>query len=76
MIIEVESYYGDAIIFGKVESLPALRKSVKLLLEEVNEVDFLNVFCARYGFEQVAFDKIVEVDYRIDLDTHMVYRCR
>lgn len=70
MIIELESAYGDKLIYGKHLDKCKLQKAVKDILQEVNEEEFASNFCGRYGYEEISYSDDVVVDYIIDLDTH------
>jgi len=49
------------------------------ILKAVGERDFLSVFCARYGYEELQYADTIKVDYVIDLDVHLLiepkYEC-
>lgn len=72
MLIEVESAYGDKTIHGIRLSKSALQNAMRELLQAVEEQDFLSTFCARYGYEEIPGADAVQVDYIIDLDTHLL----
>ena len=72
MIIEIESFESENLIYGKEINYVELQRIVKELLELVEEKDFLPSFCLRYGYEIISNDEILKVDFVIDLDTHMV----
>lgn len=73
MIIKIESYLGDTLISGKVSSIGQVRSRMHLILEEVNERDFVAVYCARYKFDIIPYDDSIITDICIDLDTHKVF---
>ena len=72
MIIEIESVYGDKILYGKRLSFSEIKKITHIILSETCERDFPSVICARLGFEELE-DSDVTADCVIDLDTHTVY---
>lgn len=74
MIIEIEAYFGDKLIWGKQINESTLRKVTKELLSQVSEEDFTSAFCARFGYTPLPYDDTVTVDYTIDLDTHLVIK--
>ena len=74
MIIEIESYFGNKIVSGKVRSLRELRRCVKDVLKESNHEDFTSIFCARYNFDILTYDEEIMIDCCIDLDTQTVFK--
>ena len=74
MILEIESIYGDVIVYGKHFNENELRMIVKELLTYVSEREFVSAFCLRYGFEPISDSENIRVDYTIDLDTHKVVK--
>lgn len=74
MILEIESVYGDAVIHGKRFSESELRAKIKEVLSVVGERDFPRAFCMRFGYEPVTAADGVDVDYTVDLDTHLVVK--
>lgn len=74
MIIEIESVYGDMLVYGKCLEHNELRIIVKELLTLVGEQDFASSFCLRCGYEPIPYDQDIKIDYTIDLDTHMVIK--
>ena len=72
MLIELESVYGDKIIHGKHLTKNELQSAMKEILENSAETDFLSVFCSRFGYEELPYTDAVQVDYIIDLDTHLL----
>lgn len=74
MLIELESVYGDRLIHGSHLDKNELQNTIKNILQTVSEKDFLSVFCARYGYEEIPYSDAVQVDYTIDLDTHMLIK--
>ncbi|MCL2323895.1 MAG: hypothetical protein FWC47_17535 [Oscillospiraceae bacterium] len=59
MIIYIESFYGDAVISGKVRTVGQLKYRVFKTLKEVGQKDFVSVFCARYNFDIIPIKKDV-----------------
>ena len=74
MIIEIESYTGDMMLWGKKIGERRLQAIVKELLTIVSEDDFPSAFCSRLGYESIPYDETLVADYVIDLDTHLVIR--
>ncbi len=74
MILEIESVYSDAILHGKTFNGDELRAIVKELLTHFDESEFVSIFCSRYDYEILPYDKDIPVDYIIDLDTHLVIK--
>ena len=76
MIIEIESVYGDVLVYGNHCSESELRKQVKYILSLIDEAEFTNSFCLRFGYERLSCADGPEIDFRIDLDTHTVNKVR
>ena len=76
MMIEIESVFGDVIVHGERCNENELRKRVKYILSLASEAEFTNSFCMRFGYERLSCTEQTEIDFRIDLDTHMVMRIR
>lgn len=74
MLIEIESVYGDKIIHGRHLSINELKSAMEEILEIVNEKDFTPVFCSRFQYEVIPYSNDIRVDYRIDLDTHLLFK--
>ena len=72
MLIELESAYGDQLIYGKHLTKSELQSAMNEILKTTDERDFLSVFRARYGYEELQFINTTRVDYVIDLDTHLL----
>lgn len=72
MLIEIESVYGDKIIHGKSIKKNDLQNAMNKILKLHSEQDFLSIFCACYGYEELQCSDTVYVDYVIDLDTHLL----
>ncbi len=72
MLIELESAYGDKIIHGKYLTKSNLQHALDEILNAVEKQDFLSVFCARYGYEELQYTDTIQVDYIIDLDTYLL----
>ena len=73
-MIELESIYGDKLIHGSHLDRYELQTALKQILQTFTEKDFLSVFCARYGYEELPYSNNVCVDYIIDLDTHLLIK--
>ena len=74
MIIEIESYLGNRMLFGKSISEYELRKLINQILLQTDENQFLYWLCSRYNFEKIKFSNEIEADYVVDLDTHEIYK--
>lgn len=74
MLIEIESYLGDTLVFGKVRSIGQLKYRMMAVLNDTPTEDFTAIFCARYKFEILPYNPGAQVDYRMDLDTCKVYK--
>lgn len=74
LIIEIESVYGDMLLHGNFMEETELRAKVNELLTLVREKEFVSAFCMRFGYEILSVDSDVKADYRIDLDTHWIYK--
>ena len=74
MLIELESAYGDKLIHGKYLTKNTLQCAMDEILKSVAEKDFLSVFCARFGYEELQNSDTLRVDYVIDLDTHLLIK--
>ena len=51
-----------------------LQNAITEILQTVTEKEFLCTFCARYGYEELPYSNTVQVDYTIDLDTHLLIK--
>ncbi len=74
MLIELECVYGDKLLHGGHLEREELQNAIKEILQTVTEKDFLSVFCARYGYEELPYSDTVRIDYTIDLDTHLLIK--
>ena len=74
MLIEIESAYGDKIIHGRRLNICELKKTMEEILEIVNEKDFTSVFCSRFQYEEIPHSNDIRVDYKMDLDTHLLFK--
>ncbi|MCL2545406.1 MAG: hypothetical protein FWE77_05745 [Clostridia bacterium] len=75
-MVYIESYFGDALIAGKKCSERELREKAKKALELSEANNFVALFCRMFKFEEHPLQKDVQVDFVIDLDTHLVYAPR
>ena len=73
MLIRIDSYLGDKLIFGKRCTKKELRKKFDKVIEAVETEEFTTLFCSMFQFEELSIDEDIRVDYVIDLDTHLVY---
>lgn len=75
MIIGIEGYQTEALIFGRACSQKELRRRMKevLQLQPMGNEEFIGIFCRRYGFERAVYEQGVKPDYVIDLDTCLVF---
>ena len=76
MIIEIESVYGDSLLYGRKMTLSDIDKVMKDVLNVVSEQEFIEVFCTKSGYEKFDYQEEIRVDYVIDIDTHKVYKPR
>lgn len=74
MLIEIESFYGDSLLSGKVSSIEQLKYQVMTVLADCDIRNFISVFCARYSYDIYPYDESIQVDYVVDLDTYSVYK--
>lgn len=74
MIIEIESYHGDKILWGNNCSEAELRDRFSFVISLTDEKGFPALFCSMYGFDEFEYSPEIRVDFRIDLDTHQIYR--
>lgn len=74
MIIEIESVYGDCYLYGKTISINDLNEQFKCVLLDVDEKGVVTLFCSRFGYEILQVDETHEIEFRIDLDTHRIYK--
>jgi hypothetical protein len=74
MIIGIESYYGDKLIWGNKCSETELKDRFSRVISLTDEKGFSALFCSMYGFEQFEYSPEIRVDFRIDLDTHQIYK--
>lgn len=54
MLIYIEMYPGDRLPNGPKCSVSELKKSMAKILTEAETKDFISIFCARYGFEELS----------------------
>ena len=72
MIIEIEAYnIKNVFLTGKTCTEKELKQKVSYILSLSND-NFVELFCRQYSFDKVNY-KFNEVDFVIDLDTHLVY---
>jgi len=76
VLVLIENSRGDKLISGKKCTEKELRKKVKEVIEITKVEDFAPLFCRMFQFDEQLLDKEIEVDYVIDLDTHLVYAPR
>ncbi|MWP62741.1 hypothetical protein [Gilliamella sp. Pas-s25] len=74
MIIEIESFYGNTLISGKITSIEQLKSRMMTVLNMVDTQNFTHTFCLSYGCQIYPYDKNIAVDYVIDLDIYHVYQ--
>lgn len=74
MIIEVESYYGNTLISGKVRNIGQLKNRMMKIIKEFGTENFVDFFYIQFGFNVYPYDEYIIVDYVIDLDTYQVYK--
>lgn len=76
MIIEIESFWGDCLLHGPKTDYMTLQSQMNALLTDTDTKDFVRIFCVRYGYEELPWDEMVQVDYVMDLDISRIYRPR
>lgn len=77
MIIELEGFFYQVLLVGKKCSKLQLKQmyiQVKELTSETKDIP--QVFYRIYNFEEIPYDKHVEVNFVIDTDTDRVYSPR
>lgn len=74
MLIQIESFLGDALLSGKVSSIGQLKHRMMMVLADCDTCDFIAIFCARYGYDIYLYDENIQVDYVIDIDIYKVYK--
>ena len=74
MIIEIDGYDIQAILFGKKYSMHELKQMYIAALRNVtNRKQLPREFCSLYGFDEVMYDSDIEIDFVIDTDTGRIY---
>lgn len=71
MIIRIESSHGDILISGKPMSFNDLNRTVKEILSEHDEKDFVEIFCSVYGYKVLPYTEGYAA-YYVDLEAHVV----
>ena len=56
MILGIESVYGDKRLVGKTMSLDELKNAVKEILEKQEAINFVSVFCSRFGYKEMPYN--------------------
>jgi len=74
MLIYIESFWGDRLISGKKCTENEVRKKFKEAVKITETADFTALFCRIFQFDEYPLAKDIQVDFIIDLDTHLVYR--
>ena len=72
MILGIESVYGDKRLVGKTMSLGELKNAVKEILEKHEAINFVSVFCSRFGYKEMPYNDGYAA-YIVDLDTSLVF---
>ena len=73
MLIYIESLWGDRIISGKKCTEKELKEKFKKVIKIVEAEDFTALFCRMFNFEEYFLDEDIQIDFVIDLDTHLIY---
>ena len=74
MLVEIEGYKTEAIVWGKKCSIKELRnKMFKTLEQDPSQENFTALFCCMWNFEEIPHTEI-EVDFVIDTDIHHIYK--
>ena len=76
MLVAIDGYETEAIIWGKKCSLKELRLKMLETLNKLPEKYFVDLFCRMWGFEKVLYAEDIQVDFVIDTDTHIIYKPR
>lgn len=76
MLIEIETFEGGCYLWGKTMAVSKIKEQMNQILKEVSEADFTDVFCSRFGYEQVNPPEEEKADLVIDLDIHRIYQPR
>ena len=71
MIIRIESSHGDILISGKPMSFNDINGTVKEILSEHDEKEFVETFCSVYGYIVLPYTEGYAA-YYIDLEAHVV----
>ena len=74
MIIEIDGFFKQSLLIGRKCSKQQL-KQMYLQAKELtfDPIDFPNVFCRLYNFEQVPYSEDIKVDFVVDTDTDRIY---
>jgi len=76
MLVCIENFFGDTLISGKKCAEKELREKFNTVIKLTNAEDFTRLFCCRFHFNELPYTEDVQVDFVIDLDTHLVYKPR
>ena len=76
MVVEIEGYETEAIIWGKKCGLEELRMKMLETLNKAPEKYFVALFCRMWDFAEILYTENMQVDFVIDTDTHIVYKPR
>lgn len=74
MLIEIESFYGNILISGKVSSISQLKSRMMKIIHEVGSEQFIDTFYRQYGYDIYPYVNNIQVDYVIDLDIYHIYQ--
>ena len=66
MLIEIEFYFGNHVLHGRKLKI----SEIKAFMNEIADArDFVPLFCARFGYEELPYDPYLHFDLTVDLDT-------
>lgn len=74
MIIEIDGYYHQVLLWGKRCSKQQLNQKYQQAKEETYELKNLpQVFCRLHNYEQISYDCDIKIEFVIDTDTDRIY---
>lgn len=76
MIIQIESYKGDTLLYGKNISPQMLKKQMQIIEEEYDKVvdNFISLLCRRYQWSITDVSRIPEYIYDRDTGRLLIIR--
>lgn len=74
IIIEIDSFYRQAIVYGKKYTKQEVKKMyLKVHALTTNLTEIPELFCRLYYFKQLLYSPDIKVDFVIDTDTNIIY---